>query len=339
MTPLVAPQPLDIFLRGRAPDDVAAVFAAIEQGVAEVGALISGGPLRGALGRTLEAANADGDTQRSLDITADTLFRDALRAAGVRAMISEEAQHAVPLNPQGRLSVAIDPLDGSSNIDTNVSIGTIFSVLAAEGGELQAGHAQIAAGFVIYGPHTALVFTVGEGAHIATLDPATRRFFVTRIAASVPQGATEFAINASNYRHWRPPVQAYFDDLIEGAEGPRGKNFNMRWIASLVADAYRIIVRGGVFLYPADGRKGYERGRLRLVYEANPIAFVMEQAGAAATDGVNRILDLAPGAIHARTPLVFGSIDKVERVRRYHLETEFSADRSPLFGRRGLLRV
>ena len=191
---------------------------------------------------------------------------------------------------------------------------------------------------MIYGPQTALVFTTGQGTHIATLDPIVRTFIVTRQNIAIPEEASEFAINASNYRHWHPPVQAYIDDCIDGVEGPRARNFNMRWIASLVADAFRILVRGGVFLYPADTRKGYERGRLRHVYEASPIAMLVEQAGGGATDGVNRILDATPLSLHGRLPFIFGSLDKVARIRRYHLDGETSQDQSPLFGKRGLLR-
>jgi len=321
--------PLDDFLRQTAPPDLARLV----------------GALAAAMGLAIGDANADGDIQKALDVVADRQFTVALGQAGVRALVSEERDQPLDLDADGRFLVAIDPLDGSSNIDTNVSIGTIFSITDAPEGRpvetadfLRPGHEQRAAGFVMYGPQTMLVFSTGAGTHVATLDPVTDCFILTRRTVAVPEGSTEFAINASNYRHWHPPVQAYIDDCIEGAEGPRARNFNMRWIASLVADAYRILVRGGVFLYPADSRKGYERGRLRHIYEASPIAFLVEQAGGAATDGVNRILDLRPASLHGRVPFIFGSLDKVARIRRYHLDSETSAEQSPLFGTRGLLR-
>ena len=337
---------LTSYLAREASPDVAGIISAIAQTAVLSAQTIRRGALEGALGAQVGAANQDGDAQKTLDVLADQRFMEALRYAGAAAVISEEQAKPDILRAGGGLVVAIDPLDGSSNIDTNVSIGTIFSILRASEEELASGaafrkpgSAQAAAGFVIYGPQTSLVFSIGAGTHFATLDVSAGQFRMTQLSVHVLEGSPEFAINASNYRHWHPPVQAYIDDLIEGADGPRGKNFNMRWIASLVADAYRIFVRGGVFLYPADQRKGYERGRLRHLYEANPIAFLVEQAGGAATDGVNRILDALPQGIHDRIPFVFGSIDKVDRIRRYHLDNIQSAEDSPLFGRRGLLRV
>lgn len=333
------------YLGTHAHPDVARIVGAIAEAATGVASIIRRGPLEGALGANAGSANQDGDTQKALDLIADERFTAALRSAGAMGLVSEESETPQVLNPQGRLAVAIDPLDGSSNIDTNVSIGTIFSIYPAQGDDaseprtyLAPGTAQLAAGFVIYGPHTALVFTLGAGTHIATLDPTGGQFYVTRLNVLVKEGSPEFAINASNYRHWHAPMQAYIDDCLEGSDGPRGRNFNMRWIASLVADAYRIFQRGGVFLYPADKRKGYERGRLRHLYEANPIAFLIEQAGGMASDGVRRILDVMPSGIHERIPLVFGSADKVMRVRRYLLEETQETETSPLFGRRGLLR-
>ncbi|WP_284178484.1 class 1 fructose-bisphosphatase [Rhabdaerophilum sp. SD176] len=337
---------LPAFLARETTPGIAALINAIAETAIGISLTIRQGHLAGALGADTGAVNLDGDSQKTLDVLADEAFSAAIEAAGAAAILSEELEAPRILREEGGLVVAIDPLDGSSNIDTNVSIGTIFSILPATasdiGGDrafLRPGHAQVAAGFVIYGPQTSLVFTTGTGTHMATLDPLAGSFRLTRHAVLVPEGSPEFAINASNYRHWHPPIQAYIDDCVEGDEGPRGKNFNMRWIASLVADAYRIIVRGGVFLYPADNRRGYERGRLRHLYEANPIAFLVEQAGGAATDGVNRILDAIPSGLHVRIPFIFGSFDKVERVRRYHLGTMTGAEQSPLFGRRGLLRA
>ena len=269
-----------------------------------------------------------------------------LERAGVTVVASEESDQLVALDGEGSLAVAVDPLDGSSNIDTNISIGTIFSILPADeagnsglgpfGGP---GSRQLGAGFFVYGPQTTLVLTLGSGVDIFTLDPRTAEFRLTRANARVKDGVREYAINASNYRHWEAPVRIYIDDCLDGADGLRGADFNMRWIASLVAEAYRILARGGIFLYPADARKGYENGRLRLLYEAAPIAFVMEQAGGMASTGRARILDLEATSLHQRVPLIFGSTDKVTRLNLLHESPELDAERSPLFAERGLFRT
>jgi fructose-1,6-bisphosphatase I len=240
----------------------------------------------------------------------------------------------------------MDPLDGSSNIDTNVSIGTIFSILPGLGGAdfddaasfLQSGRAQLAAGFFIYGPQLALVLTLGAGTHVFVFSPRAGKFLHAYEQVAIPPTTQEFAINASNYRHWDGAVRHYVDDCMQGAEGPHGRDFNMRWIASLVADAYRIFIRGGVYLYPGDRRRGYAHGRLRLVYEANPIALLAEQAGGLATDGVQPILDIVPQGLHQRVPLIFGSRSEVLQIRSYHEEPDAVGVRSPLFGSRGLFR-
>jgi fructose-1,6-bisphosphatase I len=239
--------------------------------------------------------------------------------------------------------VAIDPLDGSSSIETIAPIGTIFSILPRPDGDaspfMQPGSAQLAAGFLLYGSSTTLALTLGEGTQIFTLDRRQGEFVVTYPNAVVPQGCREYAINDSNYRFWDEPVRAYVDDCLAGGDGPMGLDHNTRWLASLVAEAFRILRRGGVYLYPGDARASTRNGRLRLVYEANPIAFLMEQAGGAATNGVERILDLQPATLHGRVPLVFGSRDQVGHVSRYHTERSTIADRSPLFNRRSLLRA
>jgi fructose-1,6-bisphosphatase I len=245
------------------------------------------------------------------------------------------------------LAVAIDPLDGSSNIDVNAPIGTIFSILPMPPEALaepalafcQKGRAQVAAGFFVYGPQTSLVITFGSGTLLFVLDREADAFILVEPAIAIPHDNAEYAINASNYRHWHEPVRAYIDDCVKGVEGPRGRNFNMRWIASMVADSYRIFMRGGIFLYPADGRDGYDQGRLRLLYEANPVAFLAEQAGGAATDGIDPILDRTPHTPHQRVPFIMGSIDKVERVRTYHLETAPPWQTAPLFGRHSVSRA
>jgi fructose-1,6-bisphosphatase I len=295
------------------------------------------------LGAPAGAHNAAGDFQRLLDVSADEAFLAAARRVGLRHYCSEELDGAVDLNGESGLALAIDPLDGSSNIDTNVSIGTIFSILPAAEGDaatsfLQPGRNQLAAGFFIYGPQLALVLTLGAGTRIF-VHSSRLGTFVETARPQIPERTQEFAVNASNYRHWDDAVRLYVDDCLKGASGPREKDFNMRWIASLVAEAYRILMRGGVFLYPSDSLKGYAQGRLRLVYEANPVAMIVEQAGGAASDGVTRILDMQPAGLHQRTPLVFGSAREVARIGRYHTEPSVIAERSPLFGNRGLFRA
>jgi len=311
----------------------------------DIARLTAAGPLAGAIGAVV-GVNADGDGQKVLDLRAHDILTDRLRGAPIAWVISEEADDPIAVNPDGRLVVAVDPLDGSSNIDTNMSVGTIFSVLAhdptnsgADGHVKPApGHRQVAAGYIIYGPQTSLVLSLGEGTHMFTLDSSCGVFCLTEENVTVPAAAREFAINASNFRHWNPPVRAYVDDCLDGETGPRGENFNMRWNASLVAETHRILSRGGVFLYPADSRAGYGEGRLRLVYEANPIAWLMEHAGASATTGERRILDIDPVDAHQRVALIFGSRDEVTRIERYHANPRSHAFNSPLFSERGLFR-
>lgn len=259
------------------------------------------------------AVNADGDTQKKLDVIADEIVLECLSGAGVAAYLSEERDEAIPLAGDGNLIVACDPLDGSSNIGVNVSVGTIFSILPADGGSLQPGRNQLAAGFFVYGPQTTLLLSVGDGT-VSFRMTDDGGFLLIDDAVRVPASAREFAINASNRRHWPAPIIRYVDGCLAGADGPRGKDFNMRWVASLVAEAWRIISRGGVFLYPADARNGYESGRLRLVYEAAPVAMLVEQAGGRATDGSQPILDITPEGLHQRVPLVFGAAEEVAEV-------------------------
>ena len=324
---------------------LAKTIRAIAEAAAAVADTIARGPLAGALA-TAVGENVDGDAQKELDLRANRLFEEALRQAPVAAFASEEQETALLLDPRAPFAVAVDPLDGSSNIETNLSIGSIFSILpmpeaaraAPDLAFLQPGSRQLAAGFVVYGPRTELVLTLGAGTQICTLEREGGQYHITETQARIPRGTHEFAINASNYRHWEQPVKAYIDDCLAGNEGPRGQNFNMRWVASLVAEASRILARGGIFLYPRDARPGYQQGRLRLVYEANPVALIVEQAGGAATEGEARILDIEPTALHQRIPLIYGSRDKVDRVARYHNDEQGEGARSPLFGRRGLFR-
>jgi fructose-1,6-bisphosphatase I len=301
--------------------------------------------LAGKHGANTGVSNADGDQQRALDLVADDVFMGFLRQAPVAYAVSEEAEKPVILRISEPLVVAIDPLDGSSNLDVNAPVGTIFSIFphlpaeAPTASFLRQGKEQLAAGFFIYGTQTSLIVCLGDGVHLFTLDRNSDVFLLVSSDIKIPNDVPEYAINASNYRHWHEPVQSYIDDCIQGSEGPRGKNFNMRWIASLVADSFRIFTRGGIFLYPADDRKGYEHGRLRHLYEANPIAFLASAAGGDATNGAQPILDLIPSSLHARVPLVMGSADKVSRVRAYYADPSSVSQNAPLFKRRGLLRT
>jgi len=324
---------------------VAAAVQAIAATSARVSEIIARGSLEGHLG-AIVGDNVDGDAQKALDVRADEMFIEALKGGPVAIYGSEEQEQPVLLNPGGPLAVAIDPLDGSSNIDTNVSIGTIFSILPTEGVPaeprdavlLQPGTRQLAAGFVIYGPQTALVLTVLAGTHVFTYSREQGTFLRTHADVQIAGGKREYAINASNYNHWDEPLRAYIDDCMAGLDSPDRTQFNMRWIASLVAETYRIMARGGIFLYPRDKRPGYQHGRLRLVYEANPIALLVEQAGGAAVDAERRILEIVPEKFHERVPLIFGAREKVERVVRYHSDRHQIGERMPLFGRRGLFR-
>ncbi|MBN8630944.1 MAG: class 1 fructose-bisphosphatase [Rhodobacterales bacterium] len=321
------------------PPDVEQVLERLARAAAELAWLIQSHGIDSDLAAA-RGVNSDGDGQKALDVIADDLFREMLETSPVRHYASEEQEEALTLNAKGSLAVAIDPLDGSSNIDVNVSIGTIFSIFPAaatpEDSFLRNAGEQLAAGYIIYGPQCVLAACWGHGVHLYVLDTRTRVFTLIRSGQMIPEDSSEFSINASNYRHWPAPVRAYIDDCVAGADGPRGRNFNMRWIASLVAETHRILTRGGIFLYPADDRKGYERGRLRHVYECAPIAKLICEAGGGATDGSEPILSQTPARLHARTPFVFGSAAKVARVASYHDLPP--AEASALFGKRGLFR-
>ncbi len=299
---------------------------------------------RGALGGSLGEAvgqNTGGDQQKALDLMADDAFMAALKGAGVRYYASEEQDDVVVIDEGGKYALAIDPLDGSSNIDVNVSIGTIFSIFEATDDPhtsfLRPMDEQICGGYIIFGPQTNMVVTFGDGVQSYVLDPDTATFILIDANLRVPEYSIEFAINASNYRHWPKAIRAYIDDCIAGNDGPHERNYNMRWIASLVAETHRIITRGGIFLYPGDSRPTYENGRLRMIYECAPIAFLIEQAGGKATDGHDRIMSQKASELHMRTPFVFGTAEKVDRVATYQdlPDEEVSA----LFGKRGLFRA
>ncbi|MCA0921203.1 class 1 fructose-bisphosphatase [Pseudooceanicola nanhaiensis] len=303
------------------PSDLAPVIEALCATGIDLAAVIARGPLGQSLGAGV-GENSDGDQQKALDVLADEMFEAALKPAGVKYYASEEQETVLTLDEGGRYALAIDPLDGSSNIDVNVSIGTIFSIFeAAEGANesfLRPASEQIAAGYIVYGPQTGLMITFGAGTLMFVLDPATGEFTLVSDKMTIPASAKEFSINASNRRHWFAPVKTYIETCEAGETGPRGKNFNMRWVGSLVAETHRILSRGGVFLYPGDARPKYDMGRLRMVYEVAPMAFLIEQAGGKATDGAAPILSLQAGELHERRPLVFGSAEEVDEIARLH---------------------
>lgn len=331
---------------GKTPAEVKTTILALADAAIDLGDLIASGNLRNNLGAVSSDQNASGDPQKELDRIADEMLIDACRGAPVAYVASEENEAPIVLDREAPVAVALDPLDGSSNIDTNISIGTIFAIYPSrpEGfaepidAFLQPGSAQLAAGFIIYGPQTALVLAT-TCVEMFIFDRDIGEFIKLTNDVAIAHETREYAVNASNYWQWAMPIRSYIDDCQRGTEGPLHKTFNMRWNASLVAEAYRILVRGGIYLYPADRRTGYESGRLRLIYEANPIAFIIERAQGVATDGVQRILDIRPLALHQRTPFVFGTADEVRRVAAYHDDAANNASRSPLFSPRGLLRA
>ncbi|GLQ31319.1 class 1 fructose-bisphosphatase [Litoribrevibacter albus] len=282
------------------------------------------GALAGVLGST-EDENVQGETQKKLDVISNDLLKDALKQSPyVHGIASEEEDFAVPGNDGGQYLVTYDPLDGSSNIDINVSVGTIFSIMNTTGnsdlGEdfLQAGSNQVAAGYVLYGPSSILVITTGQGVSMWTLDHTIGEYVLTNAKVQIPEQTKEFAINMSNQRFWAEPVQNYVADLLAGEEGPIGKRFNMRWVAAMVAEVHRILTRGGIFMYPWDSREPNKPGKLRLMYEGNPMAFLVEQAGGLCCTDKERMLDVQPTEIHQRVPVFLGSKEEVERAASYH---------------------
>ncbi len=315
--------------KGHIPADLRLLLEVVARACKSISHAVNKGALGGVLG-SAESENVQGEVQKKLDIIANEVLLEANEWGGhLAAMASEEMDsiYLVPNRyPQGEYLLLFDPLDGSSNIDVNVSIGTIFSVLKkTEGGEgvteqdfLQPGKQQVAAGYCIYGPQTTLVLTVGDGVSMFTLDREQGSFVLTQENVQIPADTKEFAINMSNMRHWAEPVRRYIDECLQGKEGPRGKDFNMRWIASMVADVHRILTRGGVFMYPWDKREPHKAGKLRLLYEANPMSWLIEQAGGASTNGKQRILDLQPVQLHERVSVVLGSKNEVDRVTEYH---------------------
>jgi fructose-1,6-bisphosphatase I len=314
---------------GHIPEQLRLLLEVVARACKGISQAVNKGALGGVLG-TAGSENVQGEVQKKLDIIANEVLIEANEWGGhLAAMASEEMDtiYVVPNRyPKGEYLLLFDPLDGSSNIDVHVSIGTIFSVLKMpeddrgvdESDFLQPGRRQVAAGYCVYGPQTTLVLTVGDGVAMFTLDREQGSFVLTQENVTIPADTQEFAINMSNMRHWDEPVKRYIDECLQGAEGPRGKNFNMRWIASMVADVHRILTRGGVFMYPWDKREPGKPGKLRLMYEANPMSWLIEQAGGAATNGQQRIMDIEPTQLHQRVSVILGSKNEVERVTAYH---------------------
>lgn len=305
----------------RIPVNLRPVIEAMCATGAQLSRVIARGPLAGKLGAGV-GENSDGDQQKALDVMADEMFEAALRGTGVKYYASEEQEDVLTLDADGTFALATDPLDGSSNIDVNVTIGTIFSIFpvadSATASFLRPARDQICAGYIAYGPQTLLAVTFGAGTVLFVLDPETGRFELAEEKMDLPVAAKEFSINASNRRHWGQAVLAYVEENERGKDGPKGKDMNFRWVGSLVAETHRILTRGGTFLYPSDSRKGYENGRLRMVYEVAPMAYLVEQAGGKATDGVTPIMDLTAEQLHERRPFVFGSAEEVDRIAELH---------------------
>ena len=307
------------------PADLRDLIKAVADACTVIGRTVNASAINDLQG-ALDQENVQGEVQKKLDVIAnDTMLEEGRWGSHVAALVSEEMDTVHQLTgPRGPYLLIFDPIDGSSNVDVNGVVGTIFSILktdvptgdVAEAAVLQPGTRQVAAGYAIYGPQTTLVLTLGDGVFVFSLEPGTDHWLMTRERVSIPAATQEFAINMSNMRHWATPVRRYVEECLAGKTGPRGVDFNMRWLASMVGDVHRIMTRGGIFMYPVDARKGI--GKLRLMYEANPIAMLIEQAGGAATDGVHRILDIQPDHLHQRVGVVLGSRDEVERVAAYH---------------------
>ena len=336
--------------RRRAPEatgDLNALITDVSLACKAISRKVAYGALGGMLG-SAGASNVQGEEQKALDVISNSIFLRANEWGGhVAAMVSEELEQVYTLPsqyPRGKYLLMFDPLDGSSNIDVNVAVGSIFSITRAlsPGSDAQAadflqpGTRQVCAGYAIYGPSTMLVLTLGKGTHAFTLEPMLGEWVLSHPNLRIAESTREFAINASNSRFWEPAVKRYVDECLAGQTGPRGADFNMRWIASLVAETHRILMRGGVFLYPRDNKDPAKAGRLRLLYEANPISMLVEQAGGRASDGRRRLMEVEPESLHQRIGFVFGSADEVTRVERYHGEDPPDAYASPLFARRGL---
>ena len=330
--------------------DLAALLVDVASAIKAISAMTAKGALAGVLG-SLDSENVQGEVQKKLDVLSNTAFVNTFQRGGLVAGIASEELDdpiAVACSTPCQFLAVFDPLDGSSNIDVNVSVGSIFSILPSPKGRepvlqdyLQSGRQQLAAGYALYGPSTMLVLTVGRGTHGFTLDREVGNFILTHPNIQIPIETSEFAINTSNERFWEPPVQRYVAECKADKTDVRGRDFNMRWIASMVAEVHRILMRGGIFMYPKDTKDPAKPGRLRLMYEANPMGMVVEQAGGIATTGRKRILDVPPDQLHQRIAVILGSRDEVERVERYHQEYDTGVDQrysSPLFKERSLFQ-
>lgn len=306
------------------PTALANVIETLAKTCQDIDLILQKGALAGVLGNA-ENENVQGETQKKLDVISNDYLMQALQQhPNVAGFASEELDEFTPAQPHGEYLVLFDPLDGSSNLDINMCVGTIFSILPAQHHPaqaedfLQAGSHQVAAGYVLYGPSIMLALTTGHGVDLFTLDTQTNRFVLTHAQVQITPETKEFAINMSNQRHWEAPVKRYIDELLAGKTGVRAKDFNMRWVACMVGDVHRILCRGGIFMYPYDLKDPKKAGRLRLMYEANPMSFLVEQAGGAATTGRERILEVQPTTIHQRIPVILGSAQEVELVTEYH---------------------
>jgi fructose-1,6-bisphosphatase I len=313
-----------------ATGDLTLLLVDIANACKRISHTVSRGAMTGMLG-SAGTENVQGETQKKLDIITNDIMVGALEWTGhLSGMVSEEVDDFIPIPeqyPKGKYLALFDPLDGSSNIDINLTVGTIFSIMKGQDGIdatledfLQTGAEQVCAGFVLYGPSTMMILTTGQGVNGFTLDQDVGEFVLTHPNITIPEDTKEFSINISNHRFWETPVQRYIDECMQGEEGPRGVNFNMRWVASMVAEVYRILTRGGIFIYSQDTRDTSKSGKLRLMYEANPMGYIVEQAGGECSTGRERILDIVPDSIHQRVPVILGSKNEVERVVAYHLD-------------------
>ncbi|WP_133502084.1 class 1 fructose-bisphosphatase [Cognatilysobacter terrigena] len=336
MNPTASPVSLTRYLleeerAGRIGPNLRLLIEVVARACKSISIAVGKGALGGVLGDA-GTGNIQGEAQKKLDVLSNEILLEANAWGGhLAALASEEMDHAVRIpddQPRGKYLLLFDPLDGSSNIDVNISVGTIFSVLRCPDDVtevddehfLQPGTAQVAAGYCTYGPSTMLVLTIGNGTHSFTLDREIGSFVMTTRGMTIPEETKEFAVNMSNQRFWEAPMQAYVGDLLAGKDGPRGKDFNMRWVASMVADVHRILTRGGIFSYPLDSKCAAKGGKLRLMYEANPMAFLVEQAGGAASTGRQRMLEVTPTGLHMRVPVFLGSKREVEAAVQYHAE-------------------
>jgi fructose-1,6-bisphosphatase I len=320
-------QSLPSFLQAHnTPSDIAAILNGLMASCVDISNKLQQGALAGILG-SAEQENVQGETQKKLDVISNDIIKDQLASMSmVKGMASEEEDLPVACNEDGEYLVLFDPLDGSSNIDVNVTVGTIFSILkttkdadaSKADAYMQAGTEQVSAGYVLYGPSTILMLTTGEGVHSFTMDPATGEFILMRENIQIPAQTQEFAINMSNQRFWLPEMQNYVADLLQGEEGPLGKRYNMRWVAAMVAEIHRILTRGGIFMYPYDNRDPSKPGKLRLMYEGNPMSMLIEQAGGKASTAFDPIMEVTPTDIHQRVSVVMGSADEVDTAIGYH---------------------